>query len=70
MRSVSSSTARACSTTAAPIVVGLTALGLRSKSDTPSVRSSFMIWAESVGCVTWQRAAARPKWRSSASATA
>ena len=43
--------------------------GLRSTSSTPSSSSSFLIWVDSVGWLTKQASAARPKWRWSARAT-
>jgi hypothetical protein len=41
----------------------------RSKSFTSSSSSSFLIATLSVGCETKQASAARPKWRSRATAT-
>ena len=69
MSSASRSMRRACWTTASPAAVSATRRGRRSTSGTPSDSSSFFSCAERVGWETWQRAAARPKWRVSASAT-
>src|SRR6478736_4649051 len=65
----SSITRRACSTTAWPRAVRSTSFLLRSKSLKPSSSSSFARARESVGWVTKHFCAARPKWRSWASAT-
>src|SRR5690349_2025367 len=52
-----------------PAGVSITLRGARSTSTTPSSSSSLRIWVESVGWLTKLAAAARPKWRWSASAT-
>ena len=52
-----------------PTAVSMMWRGLRSTSSTPSSRSSFLIWVDSVGWLTKQASAARPKWRWSATAT-
>jgi hypothetical protein len=70
IRSAPARTARASRTISSPSGVRCTAWLERSNSRTPSARSSLPICAESVGCVTKHAAAARPKCRWSATATA
>ena len=69
MSSASPSMMRARSTTCSPASVSMMWPGLRSISSTPSSFSSFLIWVDSVGWLTKQASAARPKWRWSATAT-
>ena len=69
MREASSSTRCACSTMRVPPGVTVTSPGPRSNSVTPSSSSSFFTATDSVGCDTKQASAARPKWRSRATAT-
>jgi hypothetical protein len=52
-----------------PAGVTLTSPGPRSNRVTPSSSSSFFTATDSVGCDTKQLSAARPKWRSRATAT-
>ena len=56
-------------TTFSPVSVSVTRFGRRSTSGTPRYSSSLRTCAESVGWLTKQRSAARPKCRSSARAT-
>ena len=56
-------------TMAVPSGVRLTSLLPRSKILTSSSSSSFLIATDSVGCDTKHASAARPKWRSRATAT-
>ena len=58
---VCSSTCCACSTMRAPIGVTVISTPPRSKSCTPSSSSSFLIATDSVGWLTRQASAARPK---------
>src|SRR5579872_590378 len=60
---------RAWATTLAPIGVRATRCVVRSTNATPRVSSNFFSWPLSVGCVTRQRSAARPKCERSAIAT-
>ncbi len=62
MSSSVSSTERAASTMRAPMAVGVTFARVRSNRGVPSCCSSCAIWTERVGCETWQRLAAEPKW--------
>ena len=66
---VCSSTRCASSTICSPTGVTATSTLPRSKSCTPSSSSSFLIATDSVGWLTKQASAARPKWRSRATAT-
>ena len=68
-RAASSSARRACATISAPIGVTSTSPLPRSKICTPSSSSRFFTAAERLGWLTKQRSAARPKWRSAATAT-
>ena len=56
-------------TITAPSGVSVTSFAPRSKIFTSSSSSSFLIDTLSVGCETKQASAARPKWRSRATAT-
>ena len=56
-------------TMSSPSGVIVTSLAPRSKILTSSSSSSFLIATDSVGCETKQASAARPKWRSRATAT-
>ena len=67
--SLASRMRRARATISSPASVRQTLLGARSISCTPRLSSSFFSCAESVGWLTKQRAAARPKCRWSATAT-
>src|SRR5512147_40821 len=69
MRPASSSTFCACPTMRSPAGVVVTSLVRRSKICVPSSSSSFLIATDSVGWLTKQASAARPKWRSRATAT-
>src|SRR5690606_1713987 len=66
--STSDTTRRARSTISTPIGVSITLRGARSISDTPSSSSSLRSWVDSAGWLTKLAAAARPKWRWSATA--
>ncbi|MNT52395.1 hypothetical protein D3C72_1894190 [compost metagenome] len=66
---VCSSTRWACATICSPTDVTDTSEVPRSKICTLSSSSSFLIATDSVGCDTKQASAARPKWRSRATAT-
>jgi hypothetical protein len=59
--SLASRMRRARATISSPAGVSETLLGARSMSCTPRVCSSFFSCADSVGWLTKQRAAARPK---------
>ena len=67
--STASKTRRACSRSVAPAAVSSTCRRDRSKSVTPSSLSSAWICRLSGGCAIARRCAARPKCRSSATAT-
>src|SRR5690606_30299064 len=66
--SISDTTRRARATISTPIGVSITLRGARSISETPSSSSSLRTWVDSVGWLTKLAAAARPKWRWSATA--
>ena len=61
--SLASRMRRARATISSPASVRDTLLGVRSMSCTPRECSSFFSCVDSVGWLTKQRAAARPKWR-------
>lgn len=69
MLALSSSTFWAWATMRWPMGVTPTSAPPRSNSVTPSSSSSLRIATDSVGWLTKQASAARPKWRSRATAT-
>ena len=68
-RSTARSTSRASTSRRSPAGVNATCRLVRSNSSSPSACSSSRMRCDNGGVVTCSRAAARPKWRSSATAT-
>ena len=68
-RSTARSTSRASTSRRSPAGVNATWRLVRSNSSSPSACSSSRMRCDNGGVVTCSRAAARPKWRSSATAT-